>query len=147
MSPSMTGMIGFAVLIILMFLRMPVGFVMAIVGYLGFGYVVSWSAASNLLAKDFYDVLTSYGFSVIPLFVLMGQISFNSGIAKRLFNAAHKFIGHIPGGLAMATVGGATVFKAICGSSPATSSRKRCRPRRRQFVRPTIFSSRSSHCS
>jgi hypothetical protein len=52
MSPTMTGLIGFAVLIVLMFLRMPVGFVMAIVGYLGFGYVISWSAASNLLIRD-----------------------------------------------------------------------------------------------
>jgi tripartite ATP-independent transporter DctM subunit len=52
----------------------------------------------------------------------MGQIAFNAGIAKRLYDAAYKFIGHIPGGLAMATVGGATAFKAICGSSPATAA-------------------------
>lgn len=97
-------------------------FAMIIMGFLGFGYLTSWNAAMNLLAKDFYDVLNSYGFTVIPLFVLMGQISFNSGIAKRLFDAAHKFIGHIPGGLAMATVAGATIFKAICGSSAATSA-------------------------
>ena len=52
----------------------------------------------------------------------MGQIAFNAGIAKRLYDAAYKFIGHIPGGLAMATVAGATAFKAICGSSPATAA-------------------------
>ncbi len=52
----------------------------------------------------------------------MGQIAFNAGIAKRLYDTAYKFIGHIPGGLAMATVGGATAFKAICGSSPATAA-------------------------
>jgi len=60
-------------------------------------------------------VLSSYGFTVIPLFILMGQIAFNAGIAKRLYAAAYKFVGHIPGGLAMATVAGATAFKAICG--------------------------------
>ena len=76
----------------------------------------------NLLAKDIFDVFASYGFTVIPLFVLMGQIAFNAGIAKRLYNTAYKFIGHIPGGLAMATVAGATAFKAICGSSPATAA-------------------------
>jgi tripartite ATP-independent transporter DctM subunit len=76
----------------------------------------------NLLAKDFFDVFASYGFTVIPLFVLMGQIAFNAGIAKRLYDASYRFIGHIPGGLAMATVAGATVFKAICGSSPATAA-------------------------
>jgi tripartite ATP-independent transporter DctM subunit len=74
------------------------------------------------LAKDVFDVFASYGFTVIPLFVLMGQIAFNAGIAKRLYNASYKFIGHIPGGLAMATVAGATAFKAICGSSPATAA-------------------------
>jgi tripartite ATP-independent transporter DctM subunit len=76
----------------------------------------------NLLAKDVFDVFSSYGFTVIPLFVLMGQVAFNAGIARRLYDASYKFIGHIPGGLAMATVAGATVFKAICGSSPATAA-------------------------
>jgi tripartite ATP-independent transporter DctM subunit len=88
----------------------------------GFAYVVSAKAALNLLAKDVFDVLSSYGFTVIPLFIFMGQIAFNAGIAKRLYDTAYKFIGHIPGGLAMATVGGATAFKAICGSSPATAA-------------------------
>jgi C4-dicarboxylate transporter, DctM subunit len=117
--------VGLLVLTITLFFFLTgidLAFAMIIMGFLGFGYLISWGAALNLLAKDFYDVLNSYGFTVIPLFVLMGQISFNSGIAKRLFDAAHKFIGHIPGGLAMATVVGATVFKAICGSSAATSA-------------------------
>jgi tripartite ATP-independent transporter DctM subunit len=79
-------------------------------------------AAFNLLAKDFFDTFASYGFTVIPLFIFMGQIAFNAGIARQLFAAAHKFMGHIPGGLAIATVVGATIFKAICGSSPATAA-------------------------
>ncbi|MCJ7664576.1 MAG: TRAP transporter large permease, partial [Desulfobacterales bacterium] len=98
------------------------GFAMALVGFLGFCYIRSFEAGLNLLAKDIFEVFSSYGFTVIPLFVLMGQIALNAGIAKRLFNAAYKFIGHIPGGLAMATVAGATAFKAICGSSPATAA-------------------------
>ena len=76
----------------------------------------------NLLAKDIYDVFASYGFTVIPLFILMGQVAYNAGIAKRLYDSSYKFIGHIPGGLALATVAGATAFKAICGSSPATAA-------------------------
>jgi tripartite ATP-independent transporter DctM subunit len=95
---------------------------MALVGFIGFSFLVSAKAGLNLLAKDFFDVFASYGFTVIPLFVLMGQIAFNAGIAKRLYDASYRFIGHIPGGLAMATVAGATVFKAICGSSPATAA-------------------------
>lgn len=122
MNEVTVGLLVLAITPVVFLTGIDLAFSMIIMGFLGFGYLISWEAALNLLAKDFYDVLNSYGFTVIPLFVLMGQISFNSGIAKRLFDAAHKFIGHIPGGLAMATVVGATVFKAICGSSPATSA-------------------------
>ncbi len=66
MTPTTTGLIGFAVLIVLMFLRMPVGFVMALVGYLGFGLLVSWSAASSLVIRDFYSTFSSYSLTVIP---------------------------------------------------------------------------------
>ncbi len=116
------GIIGLAVVLLLFLTGIELGFAMALIGFLGFGYIVSYSAALNLLAKDIFDVFASYGFTVIPLFVLMGQVAFNAGIAKRLFDASYKFIGHIPGGLAMATVAGATAFKAICGSSPATAA-------------------------
>ena len=116
------GIIGLSTVLVLFLTGIELAFAMAIVGFIGFSYLVSFSAGMNLLAKDFFDAFTSYGFTVIPLFVLMGQIAFNAGVAKRLFDAAYKFIGHIPGGLAMATVAGATVFKAICGSSPATAA-------------------------
>ncbi|MDD5245200.1 MAG: TRAP transporter large permease, partial [Syntrophorhabdaceae bacterium] len=116
------GIIGLLVVLVLFLTGIELAFAMILIGFLGFGYLISWSAALNLLAKDFYDVLNSYGFTVIPLFVLMGQVAFNSGIAKRLFDTSYKFIGHIPGGLAMATVAGATAFKSICGSSPATAA-------------------------
>ena len=116
------GILGLAVVLVLFLTGIELGFAMAIVGFLGFSYIVSFKAGLNLIAKDIFDVFASYGFTVIPLFVLMGQIAFNAGIAKRLYNASYKFIGHIPGGLAMATVAGATAFKAICGSSPATAA-------------------------
>jgi len=122
MSEVMAGLIGLVLVLALFFTGIELGFAMAVVGFLGFSYVVSCKAGLNLLAKDVFEVLSSYGFTVIPLFIFMGQIAFNAGIAKRLYDAAYKFIGHIPGGLAMATVGGATAFKAICGSSPATAA-------------------------
>jgi C4-dicarboxylate transporter DctM subunit len=93
---------------------------MAIMGFMGYAMLVSFGGAMNLLAKDFFDCFSSYGLTVIPLFVLMGQITFNAGIAGRLYDTAYKLVGHIPGGLAIATVVGATFFKAICGSSAAT---------------------------
>ncbi len=122
MNEVAAGIIGLVLVLALFFTGIELGFAMAIVGFLGFSFIVSTKAALNLLAKDIFDVLSSYGFTVIPLFILMGQIAYNAGIAKRLYSTAYKFIGHIPGGLAMATVGGATIFKAICGSSPATTA-------------------------
>jgi tripartite ATP-independent transporter DctM subunit len=95
---------------------------MALVGFAGFAYLNGFHAAINLLSRDVFEVITNYGYTVFPIFILMGQIGFNAGIAVRLYDSAHKFIGHIPGGLAMATVMGATAFKAICGSSAATSA-------------------------
>jgi len=122
MNEVAAGLIGLLLVLALFFTGIELGFAMALVGFLGFAYVVSVKAALNLIAKDIFDVFSSYGFTVIPLFIFMGQIAFNAGIAKRLYDTAYKFIGHIPGGLAMATVGGATAFKAICGSSPATAA-------------------------
>ncbi len=122
MSEIAIGIIGVFALLALFLSGIELGFAMALVGFVGFGLITSFDAALNLLAKDFYDVIASYGFTVIPLFILMGQVAYNAGIAKRLFDSSYRFIGHIPGGLAMATVAGATAFKAICGSSPATAA-------------------------
>ena len=122
MTPTTIGIIGIAALFILLFSRMPVGFLMALVGFIGFAAIVTPDAALHLLSKDFFSVFSSYSLTVIPLFVLMGQIAFHSGISTRLFDAAYKFIGHLPGGLAIATIGACAFFSAICGSSNATAA-------------------------
>lgn len=122
MSPTVIGVIGIAALFILIFFRMPIGFLIAIIGVLGFGAIVSTEASLNLLAKDFISTFSSYDLTVIPLFVLMGQVAFHSGMSTRLFDAAYKFIGHLPGGLAIATVGACTAFSAVCGSTNATAA-------------------------
>ncbi|MBM4307508.1 MAG: TRAP transporter large permease [Deltaproteobacteria bacterium] len=122
MNEIMVGIIGLAVLLFLFSTGIELGFAMGLVGFLGFAYLNGFSSAINLLATDFFDVITNYGYTIFPLFVLMGQIGFNAGIAVRLYDAANKFIGHVPGGLAMATVMGATGFKTICGSSAATAA-------------------------
>jgi C4-dicarboxylate transporter DctM subunit len=122
MSEVTIGLIGLAVVLMLFLTGIELGFAMAVIGFLGFSVLVSTKAAFSLVAKDIVDVFASYGFTVIPLFILMGQIAFNAGIAKRLYNTAYRFLGHIPGGMAIATVAGATAFKAICGSSPATAA-------------------------
>ena len=122
MNEIMVGIAGLIVLLLLFSTGIELGFAMALVGFVGFGYLNGFHSAINLLSRDLFDVITTYGYTVFPLFILMGQIGFNAGIAVRLYNAAHKFIGHVPGGLAMATVAGATAFKTICGSSAATSA-------------------------
>jgi C4-dicarboxylate transporter DctM subunit len=122
MNEIMVGVVGLFVLLLLFATGIELGFAMGLVGFLGFAYLNGFQPAINLLARDFYDVITNYGYTVFPLFVLMGQIGFNAGIAVRLYDAANKFIGHVPGGLAMATVVGATGFKTICGSSAATAA-------------------------
>jgi len=122
MNEIMVGIIGLAVLLFLFATGIELGFAMGLVGFVGFAYLNGFHSAINLLATDFYDVITNYGYTIFPLFVLMGQIGFNAGIAVRLYDAANRFIGHVPGGLAMATVIGATGFKTICGSSAATAA-------------------------
>lgn len=118
----MIGILGLAAVLALFLTGIELGFAMALVGFVGFSYIVSVKAALNVLAKDVFDVFASYSFTVIPLFVLMGQIAFNAGIAKRLYDTGYKFMGHIPGGLAMATVGGAAAFGTVTGSAIATAA-------------------------
>ena len=122
MTPTVIGVIGLLALFTLIFSRMPVGFVMALIGFVGFGTIVNTNAALSLIAKDIFDVFGSYNLTVIPLFILMGQISFHAGISSRLFEVAYKFIGHWPGGMAIATIGACAGFSAICGSTNATAA-------------------------
>jgi len=122
MSYTGIGILGIVALVVLMLLKIPVGFVMALVGIAGFGYLVSPAAAVNMAVKDLFDVFSGYNLTVIPLFILMGQIAFHSGISSRLFRSAYRFIGHYPGGLAVATIGACAGFSAICGSTNATAA-------------------------
>ena len=122
MSVTATGVVGIVVLVSLFFTRMPIAFVMTLVGFLGFAYLGSVGAGLNLLAKDVFQVFTSDSLTVVPLFVLMGQIAFYSGIGRRMYDTTYKIMGHLPGGLAIATVGACAMFAAICGSTIATAT-------------------------
>lgn len=119
----LVGIIGILVLLlVLFFLGMPVGFAMAVVGFCGFTYAVSFKAALNMASTDLWFTFSKYGLTVIPLFVFMGYLAFSAGIAERLYNAAYKWVGHWPGGLAIATIGADELFAAICGSNTATAA-------------------------
>jgi len=122
MSPELIGALGILVMVILMFLRMPIAFTMAVVGFVGFTYLTSLSGSLFLLGNSFFFQFTSYTMLVIPLFVLMGEIAFHAGISRRLYDTAYAWLGFIPGGLALATIGACAGFAAICGSSAATAA-------------------------
>ncbi len=122
MSNVSIGIIGIVVLVLLMLLRMPIAFTMALVGFVGFAYLTSFSGSLYLLSNAFYFSFTSYTMMVIPLFILMGEVAFHSGISKRLYNTAYNWLGAIPGGVAIATIAACAGFAAICGSSPATAA-------------------------
>lgn len=122
MSASVIGIIGILVLLVFFALGVPVAFAMALVGFAGFFYLVSPAAALELLAIDFFENFSSYSLTVIPMFVFMGSIAFEAGISTRLFNAAYTIFGKRRGGLAMATIGAAAGFSAICGSTNAAAA-------------------------
>jgi tripartite ATP-independent transporter DctM subunit len=101
---------------------MPVGIAMAMVGFGGFCYLVSFNAGLHMLSSVFWDTFSKYGLTVIPLFIFMGQVAFYSGVNEKLYRAAYKWVGHIRGGIAMATVLACSAFSAICGSNAATAA-------------------------
>src|SRR5512143_1423619 len=120
MSDVAVGIYGIILLLALFLTGLEMAYCMILVGFLGFTFLMSFPAAASLVIKDFFDNFTTYSYTVIPLFMVMGEFASNSNIAKRLYLGAHRWFGHIPGGLAMTTVIGATAFKAMCGSSLAT---------------------------
>jgi C4-dicarboxylate transporter DctM subunit len=122
MNEALVGCIGLCLLLFLFLTGIELAFAMTFIGFIGFAILRSLPAAVDLLAKDFYDTFASYAFVVVPLFVLMGQVAYNSGVAEKMYGTSRKFVGHVPGGLALATVVGATIFKAISGSSLATAA-------------------------
>jgi len=119
----MVGIGGVGLLLfVLFFLGMPVGLAMALVGFGGFCYLVSFPAAMHMVGSVVWDTFSKYGLTVIPLFIFMGQVAFYSGVNAKLYNAAYKWVGHIRGGIAMATVLACSAFSAICGSNAATAA-------------------------
>jgi tripartite ATP-independent transporter DctM subunit len=119
MSPSTVAIIGVILLVLLFLTRMPVAFVMALIGFLGFAYMTSLNAALSILGKDFWVMFSSYSLTVVPMFVFMGTLAFYSGIGGRLYQAAYKFLGQLPGGLGIATCYACAAFGACCGSTTA----------------------------
>lgn len=122
MSPQLIGMLGILVMFALLAMRMYIGIAMGLVGFIGLSVIVGFSAGSSILGITPLAEGSSYTLSVIPLFVLMGQFAFMSGISSDIYKTVYSWFGHFRGGLAMATIMACSGFAAICGSSLATGA-------------------------
>jgi tripartite ATP-independent transporter DctM subunit len=122
MSYETTGLLGIALLLLLFFMGLPVGFTMAFVGFVGFAYLNGFDSAFVLIAQDIFETLSSYPLSVIPTFILMGSFAFAAGISQKLYAACYTWVGHLRGGLTIATVLACSGFAAVCGSTAATAA-------------------------
>lgn len=116
------GLTGFAVLLGLMAIRVPIAVAMLATGIAGYGLMNGWLPLIAYLKTNSYYQFSTYSLSVIPLFVLMGEFATQAGMSRALYRAAAAFLGHLRGGLAMASIGGCAAFGAICGSSLATAA-------------------------
>ena len=122
MNPLILGLLGLVLLLTLLLLRMPIGLSMAVTGFLGFCMLSTFKAGFSLLGLVTYQTASSYTLTVIPLFILMGQFAGHSRMGADLYQGAYRWIGFLPGGLAMATVAACAGFAAVSGSSLATAA-------------------------
>src|SRR3954447_19674197 len=118
------SLIGLGLMLVLSFLRLPIAFSMGVVGIIGYSYMRdwNWAVAFATAQTKVYETGRNYALTVVPLFILMGNFVTRAGMSQELFRTAYAFIGHLRGGLAMATILGCAGFGAICGSSIATAA-------------------------
>jgi C4-dicarboxylate transporter, DctM subunit len=122
MNPIQIGLLSILIIFILLFLRMPVAYVMLVVGMAGFALIRTPAAMFSITTQTIYNTFASYSLLVIPMFVWMGYIAFYSGISTRIYDATYKVMGSLKAGLALATIGACAAFGAICGSTTATAA-------------------------
>lgn len=122
MSPITAGILGSALLLFLLFLGMPIAFVMMFVGFLGISYLASVNAALPVVAKTLYETAAYYPYTIIPLFILMGGFAGSAGITRELYETFDKWFRRLPGGLGIATIAACAFFAALSGSSVAASA-------------------------
>ncbi len=141
MNTDLVAGIGFVALFALMLLRVPVGMAMGLVGVTGYGYLIGMEPALKMVGQTVMRTVTDQSFAVIPMFMLMGALVSVSGISRELFRAANAFLGHLRGGLGVATVLACGGFAAICGSSVATAATfsKVAYPEMRRYGYPSSF--------
>lgn len=116
------GVLGFAAVLVLIALRVPVAIAMGTVGALGYGLVNGWASLPFVLGRAPFDSVFPATLSVLPLFIMMGIFSAHGGLSRSLYGTVAAFVGHLRGGLALATIGACAAFGAVCGSAIATAA-------------------------
>ena len=116
------GALGFACVVLLIMLRVPVAIAMGVVGALGYGVVNGFSTLGFVLGRATFESVFPISLSVVPLFIMMGVFAAHGGLSRSLYTLVASFVGHWRGGLAMATIGASALFGAVCGSSIATAA-------------------------
>ena len=122
MDPITIGLLGCIALLILLIIGMPIAFATALIGFLGIFVIKSWSVAVNTVGYLVYPLAAHYTLSVIPMFILMGYFAYYAGLTSDIFSVGRKWVGHLPGGMAIATVFGCAAFAASSGSSTASAA-------------------------
>lgn len=123
MSGPVVGIIGIAAMFFVLFaLRVPAAFTMTLVGFVGIAAVTSVDAAFSVIGTEMWNIFSNYGLTVIPLFILVGEIVHYAGYNVSLYDATYKWFGHFRGGLAMTTIMASAAFSAISGSNTATAA-------------------------
>ena len=122
MSSTAIGVLMIVALLVLLVLRVPVAFALAITGFAGYWMIAGLGPALIITGTSMYDTIAKYSFAVVPLFVIMGYFSYHSGIVSQLFNTSKKWVGHLPGGLVQATILGGAGFGAASGSGFASTA-------------------------
>ncbi|MDW7650536.1 MAG: TRAP transporter large permease [Bacillota bacterium] len=122
MTPIHIGLLSIVIIFVLLFAKMPVAYVMLVVGMTGYAVITNTTAMLSISVQTMYNTFASYSLIVVPLFVWMGYIAFHAGLSSRIYDAAYKVVGSVNGGLALATIGACAAFGAICGSTTATAA-------------------------
>ena len=123
MEGTTLGIYGIVIMLVGLFLlRIPAGFIMALIGFLGLAIATSFKSALGTIGSEFWNIFSNYNFTIIPMFILLGEFIYYAGYSDKLYNTTYKWFGHYRGGLAITTIMASAGFSAICGSNTATAA-------------------------
>src|SRR4030042_7010169 len=121
MNPVTLAIVLVIFMVVLFLLRLPIGFPMALTGIIGFSAIRGLGPGLSIVTRDLFGIFSSYSYTAITMFILMGTLAFYTGISRRLYDAGYTLFGRLPGGLAISTIAACAMFSAISGSTNASA--------------------------